>query len=129
MVAPSPTKARTFSYCGGRMTLKIREPRKGSIDDREPFWNVRKIQNILKARQMPGQAIESIAGHRASGVRIVPGTADSSQLCAFRAVIVARDHAGHAQTGRSSAPICGDSPQRASASTHREYGSVFAAEQ
>jgi hypothetical protein len=37
------------------MTLRIREPREGSTDVAEPFWECeRNPEHIEKARQMPG---------------------------------------------------------------------------
>jgi hypothetical protein len=57
MVAPSPTKPCTFPHCDGRMTLKIREPREGSTDAAERFWECESNpEHIERARQMPDQA-------------------------------------------------------------------------
>jgi hypothetical protein len=58
MAAPSPTKACTFRYCDGRMTLKIRETREGQPDG-DRFWECDRHPNhVEKARAMPGQVTE-----------------------------------------------------------------------
>jgi hypothetical protein len=50
MIPPSRTKACTFPYCDGRMTLKVHETREGSPDG-ERFWECdRRPDHVEKAR-------------------------------------------------------------------------------
>lgn len=53
MVTPTPTKACTFPYCDGRMTLKSDDTPEGSTEGQR-FWECEKDpEHIEKARQMP----------------------------------------------------------------------------